>query len=352
MTEPARDWTRQLILRLLAPLSALVLMCGTVAAKDGQPRVTIAVGGASCLCYLPVVLAAQLGEYDRAGVEVEFVNFRGGSQALTAVLGGSADVVVGYFDHCVILAAQKQSLQAFVTFDRYPGLVLAVAPSRTRTINSVKDLAGKIVGVTAPGSSTDFFLKFLLHKSGVDAGSVSVVGIGLEASAVAAQEQGSVDAAVMNEPSATVLQERFKDLKILSDTRSAKDTLDVFGGDYPSGVLYARSDWISKHETQAQALADAVVATLRWIHAHSAEEIMAKMPPDMVGPDRRLYLTALRKTIPMYSDTALMDPKGALAVVAALSQSLPDVASGRFDLTNTYTNRFVEQANAKLGGSR
>jgi NitT/TauT family transport system substrate-binding protein len=49
-------------------LSALVLMGGAAAAKDGQPRVTVAVGGASCLCYLPVVLAAQLGEYERAGV--------------------------------------------------------------------------------------------------------------------------------------------------------------------------------------------------------------------------------------------------------------------------------------------
>ena len=98
---------------------ALALMSGAAAA---QSKVTIAVGGAGCLCYLPTVLAEQLGEYKKAGVEVELVDFKGGSQALTAVIGGSADVVSGYFDHCVNLAAKNQALEAFVVYDRYPGL--------------------------------------------------------------------------------------------------------------------------------------------------------------------------------------------------------------------------------------
>src|SRR6202023_4389285 len=101
-----------------------------------QPHVTIAVGGAGCLCYLPTVLARELGEYDKAGVDVEIVNFKGGSQALAAVLGGSADVVSGYYDHCVNLAAKNQALQAFVVYDRYPGLVLVVAPRNSATITS------------------------------------------------------------------------------------------------------------------------------------------------------------------------------------------------------------------------
>ena len=92
---------------------------------------TIAIGGGSCLCYLPTVLAKQLGEYDKAGLNVELVDLKGGSDALKAVLGGSADVVSGYFDHCVNLAAKKQELQAFVVYDRYPGLVLVVSPAFT-----------------------------------------------------------------------------------------------------------------------------------------------------------------------------------------------------------------------------
>ena len=93
--------------RLVAALGILALATG-VAAAQSKPKVSIAVGGAGCLCYLPTVLAKQLGEYDKAGVEVELIDFKGGSQALQAVIGGSADVVSGYYDHCVNLAAKGQ----------------------------------------------------------------------------------------------------------------------------------------------------------------------------------------------------------------------------------------------------
>src|ERR1700722_9594845 len=218
----------KLLSRVGVSLAALALASGAALAK-----ITIAIGGEGCLCYLPTVLAEQLGEYKKAGVEVERVDFKGGSQALTAVIGGSADVVSGYYDHCVNLAARNQQLTAFVVYDRYPGLVLGVSPRHANEINSVRDLAGKKVGVSAPGSSTDFFLKYLLARNGVDPNAVAVIDIGLDATAVAAMERGTVDAAVMLDPSATLLKGRFPAFKILSDVRTQQDTLAVFGGEYP-----------------------------------------------------------------------------------------------------------------------
>src|ERR1043165_7112549 len=103
------------------------------------------------------MLAKQLGECEKAGVAVEIVDFKGGSESLKAVIGGSADVVSGYLDHCVNLAAKNQSLQAFVVYDRYPGFALVVSPQHTKEINSVKDLANKQVGRSAAGACTGFF---------------------------------------------------------------------------------------------------------------------------------------------------------------------------------------------------
>ncbi|TJX02228.1 ABC transporter substrate-binding protein, partial [Neisseria gonorrhoeae] len=159
--------------------------------------------------------------------------------------------------------------------------------------------------------STDFFLKYLLKKNGLDPTGTAVIGVGLGATAVAAMEQGQIDAAVMLDPSVTVLQGTHPDLKILSDTRTQHDTLEVFGGEYPGGALYSTVAWIAGHEKETQALTNAIVATLGWIHAHSPEEIMAKMPEELVGKDKALYLAALKNTIPMYSQTGKMDPKGA-----------------------------------------
>jgi NitT/TauT family transport system substrate-binding protein len=332
--------------RLITTLAALALSSGLALA---QSKVTLAVGGASCLCYLPTMLAQELGEYKKAGLDIEIVDFKGGSQSLQAVMGGSADVVSGYFDHCVNLAAKGQHLQSFVVYDRYPGFALVVSPKHTAEINSIKDLANKKVGVSAPGSSTDFFLKYMLSKNGVDPNSVGVIGVGLGATAVAAMEQGQIDAAIMLDPAVTLLQGKNKDLKILSDTRTQKDTLAVFGGEYPGGALYTKADWIASHEKEVQGMTTAIVATLKWIHSHSPEEIMAKMPPELVGKDKDLYLAALKNTIPMYSESGRMDPKGASAVLAVFSQSSPDVAKANIDLSKTYTNKYVDAANKKMG---
>ncbi|MBI5130152.1 MAG: ABC transporter substrate-binding protein [Rhodopseudomonas palustris] len=338
---------RTRLAKIAAVLSALLL---TTTFASAQSKVTIAIGGGACLCYLPTVLAKQLGEYDKAGLSVELVDLKGGSDALKAVLGGSADVVSGYFDHTVNLAAKKQEMQSFVVYDRYPGLVLVVSPGHTAEIKSVKDLAGKKVGVSAPGSSTDFFLKYLLKKNGVDPNNVSVIGVGLGATAVAAMQQGQIDAAVMLDPAVTILQAAHADLRILSDTRTEHDTREVFGGDYPGGALYATTAWIKAHPKEAQGLTGAILNTLTWIHAHSPEEIAEKMPPNIVGKDKAQYIAALKNTIPMYSTTGLMDPKGADAVLAVFSTSSPDVAKANIDVTKTYTNAFVEQA-AKTSGA-
>ena len=330
-----------IIRRLGIALAALMLSSGLALA---QSKVTLAIGGASCLCYLPTMLALQLGEYKKAGVDVEVVQFKGGSEALKAVMGGSADVVSGYFDHTVNLAAKGQNLQSFVVYDRFPGFALVVSPKHNAEIKSIKDLANKKVGVSAPGSSTDFFLKYILSKNGVDPNSIGVIGVGLGATAIAAMEQGTIDAAIMLDPAVTLLQGKNKDLKILSDTRSQKDTLAVFGGEYPGGALYTKADWIASHEKEVQGMTNAILATLKWIHSHTPEEIAAKMPPELIGKDVPLYIAALKNTLPMYSQTGRMDPNGAQAVLAVFSQSSPDVAKAKIDLSKTYTNKYVEAA--------
>ena len=107
--------------------------------------------------------------------------------------------------------------------------------------------------------------------------------------------------------------------------------------------------WVASHEKDVQALTNAIVNTLAWIHSHSPEEIMAKMPPEMVGKNKELYLAALKNTIPMYSETGKMDPKGADAVLAVFSESSPEVAKANIDVSKTFTNKYVEQAKKTTG---
>jgi len=125
----------------------------------------------------------------------------------------------------------------------------------------------------------------------------------------------------------------------------------VFGGEYPGGALYSTAAWMAGHEKEAEALTRAMLNTLAWIHGHSAEEIMAKMPPELVGKDQALYLAALKNTIPMYSETGQMDPKGAEAVLAVFREGSPEVAKANIDLSKTYTNTLVEKVRKTMGAN-
>ena len=54
--------------------------------------------------------------------------FAGGAKALQALVGGSADVVSGFYDHTIQMAAEGREIVAFVTMLRFPGLVLVTSP--------------------------------------------------------------------------------------------------------------------------------------------------------------------------------------------------------------------------------
>ena len=96
-------------------------------------------------------------------------------------------------------------------------------------------------------------------------------------------------------------------------------------------------------------MTNAIVATLKWIHSHTPEEIADKMPPNFVGKDKALYVAALKNTLAMYSETGRMDPKGAQAVLDVFSQSSPAVKNANIDLSKTYTNKYVDEAIKKMG---
>src|SRR6476660_4116518 len=132
-------------------ISAALLLWLNGCASRQTPEVRIAVGGAEQLVYLPTTLAQQLGFYEAEGVRVKLENFPGGAKALQSLLGGSADVVSGFYDHTLQMAAEGRRMKAFALMLHYPGLVVVVAPKKSGSIQKLEDLKGATVGVTAPG---------------------------------------------------------------------------------------------------------------------------------------------------------------------------------------------------------
>lgn len=307
------------------------------------PHVRIAIGGQNQLVYLPTTLAQELGFYRDEGLDVTLEDLAGGSKALEALVGGSADVVSGFYDHTIQMAADGRPLVAFVSMLRFPGLVLAVSPQSP--VARIEDLKGRIAGVTTAGSSSDMLLRYLLQKHGLNPDDVSITSIGTAATAIAAMERGKVDAGMMTDPAFTLLTRRAGRARVLADLRTADGVQRAFGTTtYPASVLYAKADWLTAHADTASRLARAIQRTLQWMHAHSPQEITARVPASFRGGDDALYADALAGSMAMFSPDGVMSADGVRAVHALLADSLPAVKRAQIDLAKTYTNAFVQQA--------
>ena len=128
---------RRLVLLGATALAAPVLLRAQALEK---PRLTIAVGGKNLLYYLPLTIAENLGYFKAEGLDVTIVDFAGGSKALQAVVGGSADVVSGAFEHTLIMQPKGIRLRAFVLQGRAPQVVLGINPKTMPGYKSVADL--------------------------------------------------------------------------------------------------------------------------------------------------------------------------------------------------------------------
>ena len=148
-----------------------------------KKKLTIAVGGKNLFYYLPLTIAERQGYFKDEGLDVEIPDFAGGAKALQALVGGSADMVSGAFEHTINMQAKKQPIRAVVLQASYSSIVLVMPREKAAKYKSPKDLKGLKIGVTAPGSSTNMFVNNLLAKDGLKPNDVAIVGVGAAAGA-------------------------------------------------------------------------------------------------------------------------------------------------------------------------
>ena len=329
----------------LAALAAL----GLVAAQAGaqtleKTKLTIGVGGKPLLYYLPLTIAETRGFFKEAGLQVETNDFGGGSRALQALLGGSVDVVTGAYEHTIRMQTKGQDVRAVLELGRFPGIVLAVKKDKAAQIRTPADLKGMKIGVTAPGSSTNFFVNFLMAKAGVNPKDAAFIGVGTGLSAVAAIKRGEIDAIANLDPVISKL-ETDGDVVIMADTRTEAGTRAIFGGSNPAAVVYLKNEFIEKNPNTTQAIVTAFHKALTWIAAASPEEIAKAVPETYYLGDRDLYVRAVKASLETYSRTGIIQLEGmksALGMLKEFDDELKNVKDE--DLPKTFVDRFARKA--------
>jgi NitT/TauT family transport system substrate-binding protein len=327
---------------------SVLLVAFSVQAQIEKRDVHIAVGGKVALYYLPLTITERLGYFKDEGLNVRISDFAGGTRSLEAVVGGSADVVSGSYEHTINMQSKKIPFQAFVLAGASPQISIAIATAKAANYKGPKDLKGLKVGVSAPGSSTNMVVNYFIAGGGLKPTDISVIGIGAGANVISAIDQGRVDVISQTDPAVTILEKQGK-VKVIAETRTPEGTEKLFGGPMPAASLYSPIEFIRKNPNTVQALTNATVRALLWMQEATPQQILNTVPEEYLLGDKAMYLFAYNNVKTAYSKDGLFSEAGAKTTLKTLSSFNPAIKPAEIKLGETYTNEFVKKALAKYG---
>jgi NitT/TauT family transport system substrate-binding protein len=238
----ARGSTR--LLAVVAALTTVLAACGgNGSAAEGGDAKTIRV---ELFCTGTAPIAAELainsGLAESHGLKIEPMCVSSGSTATQALLGGSADVFMGDIGHVALAQKRGAKLKAYaVGNDRFTYLMVA---RKDADLTSVKDLKGKNVAVTAPGTLSHTELKKAALDAGLDPETdLTVVNGGAGATMQGTLKSGQVVAGMTSQPD-TLLLTKTGDFDILWDPKDFQ---------YVDIIVMANPDWVGEHQDTMKA---------------------------------------------------------------------------------------------------
>ena len=312
-----------------------------------KPAVKLGIGGKIQLPYLAVNIAQERGYFKEQGLTVEFNEFKGGSDSLKALVGGSVDFIAGAYEHTLYLQAKGETITSIALQNNSFGVVVALTKELAAKYKSPKDLAGLKMGVTAPGSSSALALSLLLSKVGLTDDALAIIGVGAGSQAVATMKAGRLDGQANFDPVITRLT-LDGDLVPVVDTRTKAGLDYLYGGPFAGSAISATPEFIKNNPNTVQAFANGIVKALRWLQTASLDEIADTLPPEFYAGDKEFYKKAVQANREMLSKDGIVTP--ALAnntrrIIASFNDSVKNAA---IDMARTYDASFATIANQAM----
>ena len=248
---------------------------------------------AKSLNYLPITIGRDKGMFQGEGIDLQLVLVASTIQ-VTALTTGDIDFS-GAQSQVMAGAARGLPVKVVGFLTIKPSFWLMAKPE----IKSMADLKGKIIGITAIGSSTDTLARFLVTKNGLTPDrEVAFIGTGTTANILTAMKAGTVDAGVLSPPFNAMA------------TQMGYRTLAYFG-DYVeqslSGLGTADRMIRERPELVRRMLA-ATIKSLRFIQQRPADSIQFISKEWSV--DSAAATELYKSMLPAFSKDGGMDEKG------------------------------------------
>ncbi len=313
-----------------------------------DPTVKVMVGGIDKQIYLPYQLAQDLGFYKKYGVNVQLsTESQGGVGAEDAMASGQVDMAGAWYIHTIDFQAKGKDVIDVVQLSGAPGEREMCGTGSG--VHTAADFRGKSLGVTDLGSGTDELTQFLAAQHGISHSQYHTLAVGAGATAIAAIQRKSAQCVMTTQPTVGSLEAKHLAYPAI-DLATTKGAKAALGGAWPAAGVLARADWVNSHQSAVQKVVDALVATMHWIHTHSAADIASHMPSQFVSNStitKAQYVAGLTTDKGQFLPDGIM-PAGGPKTVYAMEKVLGvDVA--KVTLANTFTNSYAQKAN-KLEG--
>ncbi len=314
--DPGTDWDRRTALKTLLGAGAVIAVSGGCGPRprDGAAPLSLAFCG-QLLCVVPYEVTRARGHFADQGFDVELIYTRGGNAAVQALVGGAVDYAGSSFDVALQAAANGAAIRRVASTGRLPLFALAVAPDRSAEIDTVADLEGRTVGVSALGNADHALLLFLLDQAGADAASVQFATVGTNL--FDALRIGQLDAAMVQEPALTLITEAGgRELVNFMELDEAREHV---GGAYEFMGVAVRAAERDERLDEMRRLATALERGLADTRTLPPADIVAALPAALVAGGDLDQLEAIieRYRLSLYPERVTVDLDAARRVVRA-----------------------------------
>lgn len=302
---PSTDFSRRALLKG-ASVAAGALPAARASGVKAQGRSIKLAYCSQLLCGVPYEVARTDGYFKNHGLDVQLVYTRGGNAAMQALIGGAVDYAATALD--VALQAYVNvhaDIRRFAVTGRLPLFAVVTAPKAASQIQSIKDLEGKTVGVSALGNADHSLTIYLLKEAGGDPAKVQFATMGVNL--FEALRQGQIDAGVVQEPALTLL--RRAGAHVLVNAMDLDDAKRYLGGAYEFMGVAVRGKEVERRRPEMVALTTALADSLKALRGMSGEQLTAALPKEMTtGLDlKELADILVHRRDALYPETVTID---------------------------------------------
>jgi NitT/TauT family transport system substrate-binding protein len=248
---------------------------------------------AKSLNYLPITMGREKGIFQAEGIDLQMVLVASTIQ-VAALTTGDIDFS-GAQSQVMAGAARGLPVKVVGFLTIKPSFWLMSKPE----IKTMADLKGKIIGITAIGSSTDTLARFLVSKNGLTPDrEVAFIGTGTTSNILTAMKAGTVDAGVLSPPFNAMA------------TQMGYRTLAYFG-DYVEQSLsgVGTSDRMIRERPElVRRMLTATIKSLRFIQQRPADSIQFISKEWSVDSSAATEL--YKSMLPAFSKDGGMNEKG------------------------------------------